>query len=97
MTQTDLSKLPIPTGAVAGNWTGFTNYPEDLHRPLTWSSRDVGGVVVTAQGVQRGADGRIERHVGLWPEYIDTELSVAAARQLAAALLDAAEAIDSVR
>lgn len=92
MTQTDRANLPIPTGAVAGDWIGLT---EDSLRLLTWSSCDVGGVVVAAQGVQYGADGRVERHVGVWPDRFDAELTISQARQLAAALLDAADELDS--
>jgi hypothetical protein len=94
MTQSHHLALPKPAGSVAGDWQLF-NFPEDTHRVLTWSRHDAAGVVVAVEGTQY-ADGRIDRAVVVRPESADVELTAANARRLAAALLDAADAMDLV-
>ncbi|WP_322860114.1 hypothetical protein U8D42_12735 [Mycobacterium europaeum] len=82
---------PIPAGAVAGDW--FDVGDPDAHRMLTWSRHDVIQVRITVEGTQY-VDGRVERRVTLYPNSSDVDLTAAGARQLAAALLNAADALD---
>jgi hypothetical protein len=95
MTYIDIPHLPIPTGAFAGDWNPFTGHPDDLLRFLTWSRHDAAGVVVAVEGAQY-ADGRVDRYIRLCASSEDLELTPAAARKFAAALLDAADALDSL-
>ena len=37
--------LPVPAGAVAGDWDQLTDAPDDLLRFLTWSRHDAAGVL----------------------------------------------------
>jgi hypothetical protein len=92
MTHTEVPDLPIPTDAVPGDWTCLTGHAEDWIRTMTWSRHDAAGAVVAVQGAQY-ADGRIERYI--YFDDVPDELTAAGARQLAAALLDAADAADA--
>jgi hypothetical protein len=94
MTIANHPHLPIPAAAVVGDWCEYSDFLGDTFRCLTWSRHDGGGVVVAVQGEQYG-DGRVERYVAV--EGFDVDLRAAAARQLAAALLDAADALDGLR
>lgn len=90
-------RIPVPTGAVAGDWPGPGTHPDDLMRFLTWSRHDTAGAVIAVEGVQY-ADGRIdEPHVVVYPGGASLELTAATSRQLAAALLNAADALDGLR
>jgi hypothetical protein len=89
-----IDPLPSPAGAVVGDWCHPSDFLEDAFRCLTWSRHDAAGVVVAVQGEQYG-DGRIERYVGV--DGLDVDLAAGAARQLAATLLDAADALDGLR
>lgn len=92
---TTIPHLPAPpAGAVAGDW--FDIGDPDGHRMLTWSRHDVAQARVAVEGTQY-VDGRLERRVTLYSDSCDVELSAAGARQLAAALLDAADALDALR
>jgi hypothetical protein len=93
MTQTDVPDLPIPSDAVPGDWTCFNGHAEDWIRTLTWSRHDATGAGVAVQGAQY-ADGHVDRYVYL--SDVSDELTPAAARQLAAALLDAADVLDEI-
>lgn len=85
--------LPVPAGAGAGDWFLEGLYPEDAYRRLTWARFDAGGVAIGVAGAQFG-DGRVERFV----EVDDSiELDPEAARQVASALLHAAEALEAAR
>jgi hypothetical protein len=86
----NLNQLPIPPGAVVGDWC------DRSFRPLTWSRHDAAGAVISVDGTQYG-DGTIERRITLISATADSELEASAARQLAAGLLDAADALDALR
>ena|SRR5690349_1281305 len=83
--------IPVPAGAAAGDWCDDTDFLEDVCRSLVWSRHDAAGVAVSVAGVQY-ADGRVDSHIVL--DCRDAELTAAEARQLAAALLDAAECLE---
>lgn len=92
MTEIGIPDWPRPTGAVAGDWHFLDSlHPEDAYRPLAWARFDAGRVVVAVRGPQFG-DGRIQRFVAV--DAIELASS-AAARQLAAGLLNAADALDN--
>ncbi|MEE6177550.1 hypothetical protein [Mycobacterium sp. 050134] len=94
MTEIDIPDLPIPAGAVAGDWCDTECVAlEDAFRFLTWSRHDASGVVVAVGGMQFG-DGHVERNVTLLAESRDVDLTAAGARWLAAALLNAADALE---
>lgn len=86
---------PIPAGAVAGEWFEFTGVPGDVLRHLTWSRHDAAGVVVTVEGDQAGDGQLISQCISLYERIED--LSAAGARQLAAALLNAADSLDALQ
>src|SRR5689334_4549520 len=76
---------------------GTTQHLQRRHvRRLTWSRHDAAGVIVAVAGAQF-ADGYVERSVELQAESPDVELTAAAARMLAAALLNAADSFDRLR
>lgn len=87
----------IPTGAVAGDWSDLSGFFDDdqPHRVVTWSRHDAAGIVIAVDGTQH-ADGSIDRRITMCPATLDPELDARSARQLAAALLDAADALDSL-
>ena len=92
MTATNFPDLPIPAGATADDWCDLTDIEGDVTRSLTWSRHDAARVGVAVDGWQY-ADGRVTRWVSLY----DTEckeLTAEGARQLAAALLDAADELE---
>ena len=94
---TTIPNLPIPAGALAGDWygAGGCDHPDDISRTLTWSLHDVDEVRVSVAGVQC-ADCRDERFVLLAPGSADVELDAGDARQLAGAPLDAADSLDTL-
>jgi hypothetical protein len=88
--------VPVPAGAAAGDWCDDTDFLEDVYRSLVWSRHDAAGIAVAVEGEQY-VDGSVVRYVVLRLASADAELTAAGSRQLAAALLDAADSIDSVR
>ncbi|WP_226864381.1 hypothetical protein [Mycolicibacterium baixiangningiae] len=93
----NIRRIPVPVGAVAGDWPGPGTHPEDLMRFLTWSRHDAAGAVVAVEGVQY-ADGRVaEPQIVVYPGGASLELTASTSRQLAAALLDAADALEGLR
>jgi hypothetical protein len=93
MTTTNHPNLPIPAGADTDGWHNLTDRPGELIRYLSWSSHDAAGVGVGVDGAQY-ADGLVERYIRLYDA--DKELSADEARQLAAALIQAANALDAL-
>lgn len=93
MTTIGIPDVPVPVGAVPGDWCFLGSpYPEEAYRSLTWARFDAAGIVVAIEGAQYG-DGRVHRFVGV----DGTELASSVdARQLAAALLNAADALDEL-
>lgn len=71
-------------------WQGAAGFRHVPGRSLTWSRHDGVDVVVAVAGAQYG-DGRVKRYVLLYPDIRGVELTVAGPRQLAAALLNAAD------
>ena len=92
MDTTQLPDLPVPAGATAGDWCDLTDIEGGITRSLEWSRHDAAGVGVAVDGWQQ-ADGRIDRCVSLY-DTESKELTAAGARQLAAALVEAADALD---
>ncbi len=89
-----LLALPIPAGATADDWLDPVNATDQVGRSLTWSSHDAARVGITVDGWQY-ASGLFDRYVSLYDT--DHKLSAADARQLAAALIQAADALDGLR
>lgn len=50
--------MPLPAGAIAGDWFVGTGHPDDVSRVLTWSRLDAAGAVVAVEGAQYGGRGR---------------------------------------
>lgn len=91
MTLSEIPTAPVLQGAFeVGEWGRDT--PGDWSRWLLWSSHHGGEVQV--DGRQR-ADGTASGAVTLWTGNGE-QLSAVEARQLAAALLDAANAVDGL-
>jgi hypothetical protein len=86
--------LPIPLGADADGWHNLTDRRSGQVRYLSWSSHDAAGVGVGVEGAQYD-DGLVERHIGLY-DVEAKELGADDARQLAAALIQAADALDAL-
>lgn len=84
----------IPAGAVAGDWFGFSGVPGDAMRYLTWSRHDTAGAVVAVEGTQAGDGQLLSRCISVYDS--TEELTAAGARQLAAALLNAADSLDAL-
>jgi hypothetical protein len=90
-----LPDLPVPAGATAHDWCrNPMGRDGELIRYGSWSSHDAGGVTVGVDGAQY-ADGLVEQHIKLYDAEA-TELTAAGARELAAALLSAADVYDGV-
>jgi hypothetical protein len=90
---THTPNLPVPAGAVADDWCFTTGDPKESVRFLTWADfRTDDNARVTVDGVQFG-DGRVLRGI----KAHDTEdLTAAEARQLARALIAAADRLDEL-
>jgi hypothetical protein len=95
MTTTNFPHLPIPAGAAADEWCFPTSFPEDVMRFLTWSNHNAGQVGVAVDGAQFG-DGQVFRHISLY-DVDGKELTATDARKLAAALLNAADALEALQ
>ena len=95
MTTYALREPSVPAGATACLWD--CDYPLELDavRCLSWSRHDTGKVGVGVDGRQH-VDGRVERFIALYPS-AGCDLSAGDARALAAALLEAAAALDELR
>lgn len=83
---------PIPAGAHADDWYDSTT---DQVRSLTWSNHDTPKVGVGVDGRQYFSTGSVERYIALYP-HTDSDLTASEARQLAAALLNAADKLDQL-
>lgn len=96
MTAINTPDVHIPANAAAGAWFFLNSrHPDEAYRHLTWARFDAAGLVVAVEGAQYG-DGRVERLVALDGGRIELARP-ADARQLAAALLDAADALEALR
>jgi hypothetical protein len=91
---TTTPNLPVPAGATADDWCDLTDIHGDMARALTWSRHDTDRVGVAVDGWQN-IDGTIVRGVSLYDAQ-DKELTAADARRLAAALLNAADELDTL-
>jgi hypothetical protein len=90
--------LPIPPGAEADEWMIPTDFPEDVVRSLIWSKHDTAKVSVGVEGEQYG-DGEVCKHIALYSKDVHgdlRDLTATDARQLAASLLEAADALDQI-
>ncbi len=87
-----IPNLPVPAGATADAWCDLTAIDGDRARALLWSRHDTDKIGVAVDGWQT-AEGEVTRAVSLY-DVEDKELTAADARRLAAALLDAADALD---
>ena len=83
--------LPVPAGATADDWCDLTDIDGDRARALLWSRHDTNLIGVAVDGWQT-VTGEVTRAVSLYDT--DKELTAADARRLAAALLNAADALD---
>lgn len=94
MTATNFPNLPVPAGATADDWTDFGGLPGPAARSLKWSRHDIPKAGVSVDGWQY-EDGRVEPQVSV---YIKTDDGFTAeeARALAAALIEAADALDAL-
>ena len=75
-----------------------TEFPEDVVRYSTWSRHDKEKVGVGVEGEQYG-DGEVCRHIALYSKDVHRDLrdiTADGARQLAAALIEAADALDRI-
>jgi hypothetical protein len=91
---TTTPNLPVPPGATADDWSDLTDSIDGgVARALTWSRHDTNKIGVAVDGWQH-ADGTIDRAVSQYDA--DKELTAADARQLAAALLDAADDVEKM-
>ena len=89
------ARTPLPAGATTdGTWSDLLDVEGDCVRALEWSRHDAAGVGVGVDGWQH-LDGRVDRHISLYDA--DKELSAEGARLLAAALIEAADALDELR
>lgn len=95
MTTTNIPNLPVPAGATADDWPSITA-DGVLVRTLVWSEHDTEKVGVSVCAEQYGDDGRFTPEIVLFA-CDGASLDAAAARQLAAALLDAADALDRLQ
>ena len=84
--------VPIPAGAAADDWPSVA-HDGTLVRALTWATHDTGKCSVEICGSQFADTGLFDRAIAVFGAD-DTELSAEEARQLAAALLDAADALE---
>lgn len=85
--------LPVPAGATAvEEWYAPTEFPEDFTRSLTWFERRLGKVGVSIEGAQFG-DGHVDRYISVW-QAENKELTPSEARELAAAVLEAADELE---
>lgn len=89
------NRLPVPSGAVAGDWDEYTGVPGGRLRFITWSQHAAAGVVVAVEGTQY-ADGQLTAP-SIWLHDDVEELTAADARRVAAVLLDAADALEMLR
>jgi hypothetical protein len=88
-----IPNLPVPAGATADDWCDLTGIDGDRARGLTWSRHDTDKIGVAVDGLQT-ATGDVTRCISLYDT--EKELTAADARRLAAALMDAADALDKV-
>lgn len=93
------AELPVPEGATADDWSAWADEPHDfdtdgIGRSVEWSRHDAGGVGVVIDGVQF-ADGRVSKAISLYDT--DRGLSVSDARDLAAALVTAADELERLQ
>lgn len=88
--------IQTPAGAVADDWHNPSGHIEDVSRTLTWSIHDVDDSTVAVQGEQY-ADGRVQRSILMLPEGRDSDLTSDQARQIAAALVAAADVLDGLQ
>jgi hypothetical protein len=90
-----LPDLLVPAGATAHDWCcNPMGRDGELIRYVSWSSHDAAGVTVAVDSAQYPS-GLVERHIQLY-EAGAAELSAAEARQLASALLAAADVYDNL-
>lgn len=97
MTAITPPNLPVPPGAEADEWMIPTEFPEDVVRFLTWSRHDTDKIGVAVEGSQYG-DGRVDRSIGPYDNKMTDyrDLTTTDARQLAAALIEAADELDQI-
>ena len=87
--------LPIPAGATADrDWPSITSDGVPV-RGLVWSEHNTAKVGLSIYGQQYGDDGRWTRAISLFGD--DVELTAGEARELAAKLLEAADAMDRLQ
>lgn len=84
--------VPVPAGAVRDGWTSY-DHDGTLTRSLEWSSHDTANVGVTIDGWQR-ATGEYACDVSIYGVFECKSIDAVEARQLAAALLNAADDLD---
>lgn len=95
MNTTDTPNVPLPAGNPATD--GWTSIDHDgaLTRSLEWSSHDTANVGLSVDGWQR-ASGEYTCGVSLYGVSEGKQIDAAEARQLAAALLNAADELDKL-
>lgn len=87
--------LPVPAGATADEWDSFCSTTGQLCRPLEWSRHDTDIVGVSVDGTQY-SDGRVVRMISLY-DVEDKGLNANSARELAAKLIEAADAMEALQ
>ena len=85
--------LPVPAGATADGWDHSVTYDGVPVRGLEWFRRDVGGVGIAVDGFQT-AEGEVTCGISVYGQMY--ERGAEEARALAAALIEAADALDRV-
>lgn len=87
--------LSVPAGVVEGDRRCPTGQVQDVSRCLAWLRQDAAGDIAAVQSEQY-ASGQLERCILLCPDASDAELNAEDSRWLAAAILDAADALESL-
>lgn len=91
-----LRDIALPAGAATDGWCGIHPDDGDAIRSLEWSRHDAEhdgrAIARVSVGGWQCEDGSITRHVGLFD--VTDQLTAHQARVFAAALMDAADALD---
>ena len=95
--QVRLAHVAVPAGAGAQRWTASWADDDDATRTIEWSHHDTSLAGITVAGVQDVAGQVAGPHVSVFPHPSPVwEISSAEARELAAALSAAADALDTI-
>lgn len=93
--ETRLAHIPVPEGATADSWDSIRVTDGDAIRTLVWFERDVSPAIGVTVGGWQDEQGDSVRYIGVIAE--NAELTAVQARELAAALNEAADVLESLR